>query len=57
MFGCSQLFIGIVAPLTKAEVKESFKKQADERAKWGPRKRIFRDGRRKRKEAWKEGEE
>jgi Mitochondrial ribosomal protein subunit L20 len=57
MFGCSPLFIGMAAPLTETQVRESFRKKEEQKAKWGPRKRVFREGRRKRQEEWKRAEE
>jgi Mitochondrial ribosomal protein subunit L20 len=57
MFGCSQLFVGMAAPLPKAKVKEIFKEKEEQRTSWGARKRFFRDVRRRRKMEWIQGDE
>jgi hypothetical protein len=57
MFGCSQLFVGMAAPLTKEEVKEVFRKREEERENWGLRKRVFRDARQRRRAEWTQSEE
>jgi hypothetical protein len=57
MFGCTQFFVGMAAPLTKGEVKEVFRKREEERDGWGIRKRFFRDVRQRRQAEWKNGEE
>jgi len=57
MFGCSQLFVGMAAPLTKEEVKEVFAKREEQRQGWGVRKRFFRDVRQRRRAEWTQSEE
>jgi len=57
MFGCSQLFVGMAAPLTKAEVKEVFKQREEQRESWGVRKRFFRDNKQRRRQEWTKSEE
>ena len=57
MFQCSQLFVGMAAPLSKDEVKEVFDKKKEQRDNWGPRKRLYRDLRQKRREEWISSEE
>jgi len=57
MFGCSQFFVGMAAPLPKKEVKEVYKKKEEQRESWGVRKRFFREERHRRREAWAEPEE
>jgi len=57
MFGCSQLFVGMAAPLSKAEVKEVFKQREEQRESWGVRKRFFRDNRQRRRQEWTHSEE
>jgi hypothetical protein len=57
MFGCSQFFAGMAAPLGKAAVKEVYRLKEEERDSWGVRKRFFRDTRARRQAGWKAGEE
>ena len=57
MFGCTQFFVGMAAPLTKGEVKEVFRKREEQRAGGGPRKRFFRDVEQRRRMEWKNAEE
>jgi hypothetical protein len=57
MFGCSPFFVGMAAPLMKEQVKEVFKKKAEERDGWGVRKRFFRDVRQRRRAEWTQAEE
>jgi hypothetical protein len=47
----------MAAPLSKAEVKEVFRKREEQRESWGPKKRFFRDTRAKRKAQWTQSEE
>jgi len=57
MFQCSQLFVGMVAPLPKDEVKKVFEKREGQKEDWGPRKRFYRDLRQKRRAEWTSSEE
>jgi len=57
MFGCSQFFVGMAAPLKKEEAKEVIKKKAEQRESWGIRKRFFRDLRQRRRDQWTQSEE
>jgi Mitochondrial ribosomal protein subunit L20 len=57
MFGCSQFFVGMAAPLSKQEVKEVFQKRQEERDSWGMRKRFYRDERQRRRQEWVQSEE
>jgi hypothetical protein len=57
MFGCTQFFVGIAAPLEKEAVKEIYRERERQKANWGVRKQFFRDVRQKRLEAWKNSEE
>lgn len=57
MFGCSQLFVGMVAPKPKEEVKEIYKKVEEVKEGWGDKKKYFRAARQKRREEWVNGDE
>ena len=57
MFGCSQLFVGMAAPLPKEKVKAVFKEREETRAEWSPRKRYHRDMREERRKEWYQGDE
>jgi hypothetical protein len=52
MFGCSQLFVGMAAPVSQERVKAVFKEREEVRAEWSPRKRFHRDERQRRREEW-----
>jgi Mitochondrial ribosomal protein subunit L20 len=56
-FACSQLFVGMAAPLDKVRLKEVRRTEKQEREGWGPRKRFLRETRRKRREEWYLSEE
>jgi len=57
MFGCSQLFVGMAAPLPKEKVKAVFKEREETREAWSPRKRYHRDMRLERRKEWYQGDE
>jgi len=57
MFGCSQLFVGMAAPLPKEKVKAVFNEREEVRAEWSPRKRYHRDMRQERRKEWYQGVE
>ncbi|KAG8722922.1 hypothetical protein FRC08_000022 [Ceratobasidium sp. 394] len=51
-FGCTPLFVSMVAPLGKEQRQELEKEQKALREKWGERKQLIREIRRKRREFW-----
>lgn len=51
-YGCSPVFVSMVAPLGSEQRKELEKGQNAMREQWGERKRLIRDIRKKRREFW-----
>ncbi|KZT09349.1 uncharacterized protein LAESUDRAFT_723088 [Laetiporus sulphureus 93-53] len=55
-FGCSPMFVKLVAPLSKQARRAATEKRESEhdeaRSTWGPRKALVRDARRRRREFW-----
>jgi hypothetical protein len=47
----------MAAPLSTEEVKQAFQRKEEQRDRWGPKKRFFRDTRAKRRAEWTQSEE
>ncbi|KAF3180388.1 hypothetical protein TWF225_007253 [Orbilia oligospora] len=52
MFGCSEFFVGMVAPTTEERKKEMRKKEEGVRAGWGKIRSFAREERGRRRELW-----
>lgn len=51
-YGCSPVFVSMVAPLPAEQRKEVEKELNEQREEWGERKRLVREIRKKRREFW-----
>lgn len=51
-FKCSHVLVSIIAPATKEKYNEHWQKMDKVKEGWGPRKRVLREVRAKRKEFW-----
>jgi hypothetical protein len=52
MFGCGNIFVGMVAPVSKEVVREKELVREEQVQSWGERKRFLREARKKRKEGY-----
>ena len=51
-YNCSEYFVGIVAPVTKARLEAHHRKKEEVEARWGRRRTYAREDRQRRKDMW-----